>query len=159
MPNIRVEKKWMCTYVYPNENMLLCNSTGGGNGVASVPSSLYIFIRCKEGILAAILIDFLYEIELILQGEVIHLIQITKNISNPNSVLPTCSSPGHPPARSLSVPSRQAWLLICPLSRPSPLTSFATCSPDHPSMEDKIFSSEYACSFNFLAKRYKQNCT
>jgi len=129
----------MCKYVYPNENMLVCNSTGVGNGVASVPSSLYTFIRCKEGILAAILIDFLFEIELILQGEVIHLIERTKNIFNPTSVLPTRSSPGHPPARSLSVPSRQARPLICPLSRPSPLASFATCSPDLPTMEDKIW--------------------
>ena len=88
--------------------MCLYSSTGGGNGVASVPSSPYTLTRCKEGILAAILIDFLYEIELILQGEVIHLIQITKNMSNPKSVLPTCPYPGYPPARSLSVPSRQA---------------------------------------------------
>ena len=46
---------------------------GGGNGVASAPSSLYTFSMCKERILAAISIDFLLEIELILQGEVIHL--------------------------------------------------------------------------------------
>ncbi len=46
---------------------------GGGNGVASVPSSLYTFTMCKERILAAISIDFLLEIESILHGEVIHL--------------------------------------------------------------------------------------
>ena len=48
-------------------------SIGGGNGVASVPSSPYLFSISKEGILAAILIDFLSEIELILHREVIHL--------------------------------------------------------------------------------------
>ena len=41
--------------------------------MASVPSSLCIFSMCRERILAAIPIDFLEEIELILQGEVIHL--------------------------------------------------------------------------------------
>ena len=61
-------------------NMCLYGSTGGGNGVASVPSSPYTLTRCKEGILAAILIDFLTEIGLILQGEVIHLIQKKKNM-------------------------------------------------------------------------------
>ena len=41
--------------------------------MASVPSSPYLFSISKEGILAAILIDFLLEIELILHREVIHL--------------------------------------------------------------------------------------
>ena len=41
--------------------------------MASVLSSPYIFTMCKEGILAAISIDFLLEIEWILYGEVIHL--------------------------------------------------------------------------------------
>ena len=55
------------SYVLP----AICN--GGGNGVASVPSSPYTFTMCRERILAAILFDFLLEIEIILHGEVIHL--------------------------------------------------------------------------------------
>ncbi len=41
--------------------------------MASVPSSPYLFSISKGGILAAILFDFLLEIEIILHGEVIHL--------------------------------------------------------------------------------------
>ena len=41
--------------------------------MASVLSSQYLFSISKERILAAILIDFLLEIELTLHGEVIHL--------------------------------------------------------------------------------------
>ncbi len=41
--------------------------------MASVLSSPYLFSISKEGILAAISIDFLLEIELILHREVIHL--------------------------------------------------------------------------------------
>ncbi len=53
---------------------------GGGNGVASVPSSPYTFTMCREGILAAILFDFLLEIEIILHGEVIHLKEAMSNV-------------------------------------------------------------------------------
>ncbi len=55
-------------------------SIGGGNGVASVPSSPYLFSISKEGILAAILFDFLLEIEIILHGEVIHLEEAMSNV-------------------------------------------------------------------------------
>jgi len=41
--------------------------------VASVPSSLCTFSMSRERMLAAMPLDFLVEIELILQGEVIHL--------------------------------------------------------------------------------------
>jgi hypothetical protein len=66
------EKDLSDCHILTTQNVERC-FIGGGNGVASVLSSPYLFSISKEGILAAILIDFLLEIELILHREVIHL--------------------------------------------------------------------------------------